>query len=157
MLIYVQKEMECDIRMQLEPQFLIMYILKSSVLLKYIPELEIGVNHAVGESLPADTDTLKHTVTGELMHHQVGVNETCRRRENLTKLREYVSDSGPLQRTYLTTNLIKILLHKKDSFIFLQNTTYTPLEKTQKNDVIANNKTKKTTKTHFVQDHKTVF
>jgi hypothetical protein len=35
-------------------------------------------------------------------------------------LRRYVSDSGPLQRTYLTTDLIKILLHK-DSFIFLQN------------------------------------
>jgi len=107
--------------MQLEPQFLIMYSFKIFVLLKYIPELEVGVNHAVGESLTADTDTLKHTVTGELMHHQVGVNETCRRRENLTKLRRYVSDSGPLQRTYLTTDLIKILLHKKDSFIFLQN------------------------------------
>jgi len=73
--------------MQLKPQFLIMYSFKISVSLKYIPELEIGVNHAVGESLTTDTDTLKHTVTGELMHHQVGVNETCRRRQNLTKLR----------------------------------------------------------------------
>jgi len=121
MLIYVQNETKCDIRMQLEPQFLITYSFKICVLLKYIPELEIGVNHAVGESLTADTDTLKHTVTGELMHHQVGVNETCRQRENLANLRRYVSDSGPLQRTYLTTELIKILLHKKDSFIVLQN------------------------------------
>jgi hypothetical protein len=77
--IYVQKETKCDIRKQLESQFLIVYTFKVSVLLKYIPELEIGVNHAVGETLTADTDTLKHTVTGELMHNQVGVNETCRR------------------------------------------------------------------------------
>lgn len=121
MLIYVQNEMKCDIRKQLESQFVIVCTFKVSVLLKYIPELEIGVNHAVGESLTADTDTLKHTVTGELMHHQVGVNETCRRRQNLTKLRRYVSDSGSLQRLSQTTDLIKILLHKKDSIIFLQN------------------------------------
>jgi hypothetical protein len=121
MLIYVQNEVKCDIRKQLESQFLTVYSFKVSVLLKYVPELEIRVNHAVGESLTADTDTLKHTVTGELMHHQVGVNETCRRRQNLTRLRRYVSDNGALQRTYLTTDLIKILLHKKDSFIFLQN------------------------------------
>jgi len=121
MLIHVQNEMKCDMRKQLESQFLIVYNFKVSVLLKYIPELEIGVNHAVGESLTADTDTLKHTVTSELMHHQVGVNETCRRRQILTKFRRHVSDIGPLQRTYLTTDVIKILLHKKDSFIFLQN------------------------------------
>ena len=113
--------MKCNVRQQFEPKFLIMYSFKICVLLKYIPELEIGVNHAVGESLTADTDTLKHTVTGELMHHQVGVNETCGRRENLTKLRRRVSDGGPLQRTYLITDLIKTLLHKKDSFIILQN------------------------------------
>jgi hypothetical protein len=73
---------------RLEAQFLIMCIFNFSVLLKYIPELEVGVNHAVGESLTADTDTLKHTVTSELMHHQVGVNETCRPRQNLPKLSE---------------------------------------------------------------------
>jgi len=121
MLIYVQKEMKCDVLKHLESTVPNSIQFQISVLLKYIPELEIGVNHAVGESLTADTDTLKHTVTSELMHHQVGVNETCRRRQNLTKLRRHVSDSGPLQRTYQTTDLIKILLHKKDSFIFLQN------------------------------------
>ena len=121
MSVYVQKELKCDFHMQSELQFLIVYNFEVSVLLKYIPELEIGVNHAVGESLTADTDTLKYTVTGELMHHQVGVNEACRRRQNLTKSRRYVSESGPLQRTCLTTELIKTVLHKNDSFIFLQN------------------------------------
>lgn len=41
-----------------------------------LPELEVGVHHPVGETFTANTDTLKHTVTGELVHHKVGVDET---------------------------------------------------------------------------------
>ena len=40
--------------------------------------LEVGVHHPVGEALPADTDALKHTVTGELVHHQVRVDHAWR-------------------------------------------------------------------------------
>jgi hypothetical protein len=42
-----------------------------SLLVKYLPQLEIGINHPVRESLTTDTDTLKYTVTGELVHHQM--------------------------------------------------------------------------------------
>ena len=40
------------------------------------PVLEVGVDHAVGEALAADADALQHTVAGELVHHQVGVDHT---------------------------------------------------------------------------------
>jgi hypothetical protein len=46
--------------------------------LKYSPELEVRIHHPVGESLTTDTDAFKHTVTGELVHHEVRVDETCR-------------------------------------------------------------------------------
>ncbi len=38
--------------------------------------LEVSVHHSVGETFPANTDTFKYTVTGELVHYQVGINET---------------------------------------------------------------------------------
>jgi hypothetical protein len=38
--------------------------------------LEVRVLHPVGEALSANTNTFKHTVTGELMHNQVRINET---------------------------------------------------------------------------------
>ena len=44
-----------------------------------LPKLEVGVHHPVGESLTTDTDTLKYTVTSELVHYQMGVDETCER------------------------------------------------------------------------------
>jgi hypothetical protein len=47
-------------------------------LLEYLPELEIRIHHPVGETLTTNTDSFKYTVTGQLMHHQVRVNETCR-------------------------------------------------------------------------------
>jgi hypothetical protein len=51
-----------------------------SLLLKYLPQLEIGINHPVRESFTTDTDTLKYTVTGELVHHQMRIDETYARR-----------------------------------------------------------------------------
>lgn len=42
-----------------------------------LPELEVRVDHPIGETFTANTDAFQHTVTGELMHHQVGVDETC--------------------------------------------------------------------------------
>lgn len=41
-----------------------------------LPELEVRVNHPVGETFTANTDAFKHTVTCELMHHKMGVDET---------------------------------------------------------------------------------
>jgi hypothetical protein len=38
------------------------------------PVLELGVDHPVWESLPADPDSLQHAVAGQLVHHQVGVD-----------------------------------------------------------------------------------
>lgn len=38
---------------------------------------EVRIGHPVGEALPADTDALKHTVTGQLMHNQRSLNHTC--------------------------------------------------------------------------------
>ena len=35
---------------------------------------EVAVDDPVGVSLPADTDALKHTVAGELVHHQEGID-----------------------------------------------------------------------------------
>ena len=37
---------------------------------------EVVVDDPVGVALPADTDTLKHTVAGKLVHNQEGVNLT---------------------------------------------------------------------------------
>lgn len=42
-----------------------------------LPELEVGVDHPVGETFTANTDAFKHTVTGQLVHHKVRVDETC--------------------------------------------------------------------------------
>ena len=39
--------------------------------------LEVGVDHTVGESFTANTDTFKYTVTSELVHNQVGIDDTC--------------------------------------------------------------------------------
>lgn len=41
-----------------------------------LPELEVGVDHPVGETFTANTDTFKYTVTGELMHYQMRINKT---------------------------------------------------------------------------------
>uniref|UniRef100_A0A2M4DMR2 Uncharacterized protein n=1 Tax=Anopheles darlingi TaxID=43151 RepID=A0A2M4DMR2_ANODA len=43
-----------------------------------VAQLEVRVHHAVGESLTANTDTFKHTVTSQLVHDQVSINDTGR-------------------------------------------------------------------------------
>lgn len=40
------------------------------------PLTEVGIHHTVGETLPADTNTFKHTVTSELVHDKMGVDDT---------------------------------------------------------------------------------
>ncbi len=40
------------------------------------PLLELRVDHSVGESLPADTDALKHTVAPQLMQHKFSLQDT---------------------------------------------------------------------------------
>ena len=42
----------------------------------YLPMFEVRVIHPVGEALTTNTNTFKHTVTGELMHHQSRVHHT---------------------------------------------------------------------------------
>ena len=41
-----------------------------------IPLFELRVDDPVRESLPTDTDTLKHTVTLELVEDKVGIDHT---------------------------------------------------------------------------------
>lgn len=41
-----------------------------------IPVLEVGVDHTVGETFTANTDTLKYTVTSQLVHNQVRIDDT---------------------------------------------------------------------------------
>ena len=53
------------------------FTLYSSPHCVHVPVLEVGVDHPVGEALAANTDSFKHTVTGELVHHKVRVNHTC--------------------------------------------------------------------------------
>ena len=40
--------------------------------------LEVGVDHSVGEAFAANTDAFKYTVTGELVHNQVRIDDTWR-------------------------------------------------------------------------------
>ena len=44
-------------------------------MLRYLHE--IGVQGSVGEAFAANTNTLKHTVTGQLIQHKRGINETA--------------------------------------------------------------------------------
>merc|ERR1719151_175925 len=39
-----------------------------------VPHLEVRVVHSVGESSHTDPDTLKHTITGQLVHDKMGLN-----------------------------------------------------------------------------------
>lgn len=41
-----------------------------------LPLLEVGVDHTIGETLTANTDTFKYTVASQLMHDQVSINHT---------------------------------------------------------------------------------
>jgi hypothetical protein len=41
-----------------------------------LPKLEVRVDHPVGEALTANTDTLKYTVTSQLVHDKMRVNNT---------------------------------------------------------------------------------
>ena len=43
--------------------------------------LEVGVDHSVGESFTANTNTFKYTVTSQLVHNQVRIDDTWRRNE----------------------------------------------------------------------------
>ena len=38
--------------------------------------LEVRVQHSVGETLSANTDTLEYTVASQLMHYQMAVDHT---------------------------------------------------------------------------------
>jgi len=40
------------------------------------PVLEVGVDHTIGESFTANTDTFKYTVTSQLVHNQVTIDDT---------------------------------------------------------------------------------
>lgn len=51
----------------------------------FLPELEVWVDHPVGETFTANTDAFKHTVTGELMHHKMGVDETYETKVKILK------------------------------------------------------------------------
>lgn len=43
-----------------------------------LPLLEVRVEDPVGESLTADADTFKDTVTSQLVQHQEGIHGSCR-------------------------------------------------------------------------------
>ena len=44
------------------------------------PLLEVGVDDAVGEALPADPDALQDAVAAQLVQNQEGVHDPCRYR-----------------------------------------------------------------------------
>ena len=46
----------------------------------YLPLPEIVKQHPRGESFTTDTDSLQHTITSELMQHEVTINHTGRLR-----------------------------------------------------------------------------
>ena len=41
--------------------------------------LEVGVDHTVGESFTTNTDTFKYTVTCQLVHNQVRIDNTWKK------------------------------------------------------------------------------
>lgn len=45
---------------------------------RYVPLFEVRVDHSIGETFTTDTDTLKYTVTGKLVHDKVSIDDTCR-------------------------------------------------------------------------------
>lgn len=58
----------------------------------HLPLLEIGIHHTIRETFTTDTNTFEHTVTGELMHDQMRIDNTLKRRsrekqELATKIR----------------------------------------------------------------------
>jgi hypothetical protein len=42
-----------------------------------LPELEVRVDHPVGEALTANTDSFKYTVASQLVHDKMSVNHAC--------------------------------------------------------------------------------
>ena len=44
----------------------------------YLPLPEIVKQHPRGESFTTDTDSLQHTITSQLMQHEVTINDTWR-------------------------------------------------------------------------------
>jgi hypothetical protein len=42
-----------------------------------LPELEVRVDHPVGEALTANTDSFKYTVASQLVHDKMGINHAC--------------------------------------------------------------------------------
>lgn len=47
-----------------------------NIMTRHLPQFEVGIIHSVGESFTANTDTLKYTVTGKLVHDQMGINDS---------------------------------------------------------------------------------
>ncbi len=41
-----------------------------------LPEFEVLMHHAIGESLTTDTNTLEYTIAGQLVEHQCGIDVT---------------------------------------------------------------------------------
>ena len=42
-----------------------------------IPVSEVIVDHTVWKSFATNTDAFKYTITGQLMHYKVGINQSC--------------------------------------------------------------------------------
>lgn len=74
-----------------------------------IPVLEVLVQHPVGESFTADTDTFQHTVASQLMHHKMGVNET----RGLDLVRDDASDKGRIRGSQCGHQVVQLLLHNE--------------------------------------------
>lgn len=47
----------------------------------FIPVFKVWVDHSVGKAFATNTNTFKHTVTSQLVHDKVGVDETCRKNQ----------------------------------------------------------------------------
>ena len=59
---------------------------------KLVPLFELRVDHPAGETFTADTDSLKYTITLELVHNQPSFNHDCQKQNNDTFIVYYYGD-----------------------------------------------------------------
>ena len=49
---------------------------RRSVVFRRLPLFEIRIHHTIRETFTTNTNTFEYTVTGELVHHQVRIDDT---------------------------------------------------------------------------------
>ena len=70
--------------------------------MRALPLLELRVDDAVRKAFAADTDAFEHTVTLQLMKHQVSVDHTCTQRHKADTV--YSSSSSSMMMMMIRCN-----------------------------------------------------